>query len=72
MAKVNTDDLRSLTVDELGHRVTALRDEAFRMRFRSATETIENPMRFRTIRREIARLLTIVGEKRRQASGDDR
>ena len=37
--------------------------ERFNLRFRSATESIENPMRFRALRRDIARLKTILREK---------
>ena len=37
--------------------------ERFNLRFRSATESIENPMRFRDLRRDIARLQTILREK---------
>jgi large subunit ribosomal protein L29 len=37
--------------------------ERFNLRFRSATESIENPMRFRALRRDIARLQTILREK---------
>ena len=38
-------------------------EERFRLRFRSATESIENPMRFRAIRRDIARIKTILKRK---------
>lgn len=67
MATVTATEMRLLTEDQLDARVAELREERFRLRFRSATESIENPMRFRTIRREIARALTIIGEKRRKA-----
>ena len=63
-------DLRALSVEELEAKLAELREERFRLRFRAATETIENPMRFRTIRRDVARGLTILGEKRREAGGD--
>jgi large subunit ribosomal protein L29 len=43
--------------------LTELTEERFRLRFRSATESIENPMRFRAIRRDIARIRTILKEK---------
>ena len=42
-------------------------NKRFKLRFRSATESIENPMQFRTLRRDTARVLTILGEKRRKA-----
>jgi large subunit ribosomal protein L29 len=60
-------DLRELTVDQLETKLAELREERFKLRFRSATESIENPMQFRTLRRDTARVLTILGEKRRKA-----
>jgi large subunit ribosomal protein L29 len=53
-------DLQALTVDELKTRLVELRDERFKLKFRSATEAIDNPMRFRTVRRDIARMETIL------------
>jgi large subunit ribosomal protein L29 len=62
-----SSDLRELTVEQLEAKLAELKDERFNLRFRSATEAIENPMRFRTLRRDIARVRTILGEKRRTA-----
>jgi large subunit ribosomal protein L29 len=63
----NTADLRELSTEQLEAKLAELREERFRLRFRAATETVDNPMRFRTIRRDVARVLTILGEKRRKA-----
>ncbi|HEX7023622.1 MAG TPA: 50S ribosomal protein L29 [Gemmatimonadales bacterium] len=49
---------RELTPEELATRLAEARAEAFNLRFRSATEAIENPMRFRALRRDIARMET--------------
>jgi len=64
---LTSSDLRDLTVEQLETKLAELREERFKLRFRSATESIENPMQFRTLRRDTARILTILGEKRRQA-----
>jgi large subunit ribosomal protein L29 len=56
-------EIRELSVDELKAKIDELTTERFNLRFRSATESIENPMRFRALRRDIARLKTILGEK---------
>lgn len=56
-------DLRALTVDELARKELDLRKELFNLRFQLATGEIENPMRIRTVRKDIARVLTIRGEK---------
>jgi large subunit ribosomal protein L29 len=57
---MNATDLRELSADELQARLAELTEERFRLRFRSASESIDNPMRFRTLRRDIARILTVL------------
>ena len=53
-------DLQALSADEIKAKLVELRDERFKLKFRSATEAIDNPMRFRTVRRDIARLETLL------------
>jgi large subunit ribosomal protein L29 len=65
---VKPNELREMSVEDLTARLAELTEERFRLRFRSATESIENPMRFRAIRREIARINTILKEKSTVAS----
>jgi large subunit ribosomal protein L29 len=65
---VKPNELREMSVENLESKLTELTEERFRLRFRSATESIENPMRFRAIRREIARIRTILKEKSMVAS----
>jgi len=65
---VKPNELRDMSVEDLGSKLTELTEERFRLRFRSATESIENPMRFRAIRRDIARIHTILKEKSGAAS----
>ena len=60
---MKANELRDLSVEDLRTRLGELTEERFRLRFRSATESIENPMRFRAIRRDIARIKTILKEK---------
>jgi large subunit ribosomal protein L29 len=67
MATTKTSDLRDLSPEQLQARLGELQEERFRLRFRSATESIENPIRFRTIRRDIARIQTILRERAGQA-----
>ena len=61
------NEIRELSVDDLKTKIEELTKERFNLRFRSATESIENPMRFRAIRRDIARLNTILREKEAHA-----
>jgi large subunit ribosomal protein L29 len=60
---VKPNELREMSVQDLESRLGELTEERFRLRFRSATESVENPMRFRAIRRDIARIQTILKEK---------
>ena len=60
---MKAEEIRELSVDELRTRLDELTKERCNLRFRSATESIDNPMRFRTLRRDIARLKTILREK---------
>lgn len=55
---MKTEELKEMSQDELKAKLAELTEERFRLRFRSATESIENPMRFRAIRRDIARIKT--------------
>jgi len=63
MPTTKSSELRELSREQLETRLSEAREEEFRLRFRSATEAIDNPMRFRSIRRDIARILTILAEK---------
>jgi large subunit ribosomal protein L29 len=60
---VKPNELREMSLEDLESRLNELTEERFRLRFRSATESIENPMRFRAIRRDIARIRTILKER---------
>jgi large subunit ribosomal protein L29 len=60
---MTANEIRELSVDDAKAKLDELVKERFNLRFRSATESIENPMRFRDLRRDIARLHTILREK---------
>jgi large subunit ribosomal protein L29 len=64
---VKPNEIREMSTEDLKSRIDELTRERFNLRFRSATESIENPMRFRDLRRDIARLQTILRE--REANG---
>ena len=56
-------DIRELTDDEIQERLDELKEEQFRLRFRSATMELENPKLINQIRRDIARMKTILRER---------
>jgi len=64
MARQKASDLRQLKTEELEQKLTILTEERFRLAFRRATEAIANPLQFRTIRRDIARIRTILRERK--------
>ena len=58
-------ELRAKTVDELRQDEKDFRKELFNLNFQKVTGEIENPMRIKTVRKNIARVLTIINEKER-------
>ena len=64
MARLKPQTLREQKTAELQQKLAALQEEEFRLRFRAGTEALSNPLQFRTIRRDIARIKTILGERR--------
>ena len=56
-------ELRALTIEELKQEEVNLRKELFNLNFQKVTGEIENPMRIRHVRKDIARVLTIMTEK---------
>jgi large subunit ribosomal protein L29 len=60
---VNAADIRDLSIEEIQDKVTEAREELFRLRFRSATQQLENPSLIKSLRREVARLRTILRER---------
>jgi large subunit ribosomal protein L29 len=60
---LKSDEIREMSDGDIHARVAELEEERFRLKFRSATEPLENPLRLRTIRRDIARLKTILRER---------
>ena len=59
-----TSDTRAKTPDELKDQLLSLKKEQFNLRFQRATQQLEKPARVREVRREIARIKTILAEKR--------
>ena len=60
---MRANDIRELSVEEMQARIVELEEERFRLNFRSATEPLEDPLRLRWIRKDIARLKTILRER---------
>lgn len=65
---MKAEEIRGMADDELLKRVTELEEERFRLRFRSGTEALDEPLRLRSIRRDIARLKTVQRERQLAAA----
>ena len=72
MARTKTSELRELSAEQLESRLGELQEERFRLRFRSATQQLENPMLLRNPRRDISRLKTVQRERELQNQGSTR
>ena len=65
---MRANDIRELKVEEIQARIGELEEERFRLNFRSATEPLEDPLRLRWIRKDIARLKTILRERQLESA----
>ena len=63
MAASKAKDIRELSADERLKRLRDLKQESMNLRLQRSAGTLENPARFKQVRREIAQILTITNEK---------
>jgi large subunit ribosomal protein L29 len=66
-ASSKADDFRAKTTDELNDQIAKLKKEQFNLRFQKANGQLEKTARIRAVRRDIARIETILAEQRRKA-----
>jgi large subunit ribosomal protein L29 len=66
---MKAEDIRTKTVDQLNEELESLCKEAFNLRFQRVSGQLENTARVRAVRRDIARIKTILGEKTAQPAG---
>ena len=69
---LRSDEIREMSDGDIHARIQELERERFNLRFEGATKPLENPMRLRTVRRDIARLKTILRERQLAATGGAR
>ena len=65
MPHVKGSAVREMGAEEIRARITELREELFNLRFRNSMKQLDNPLKIRESRRELARLLTALNEKKR-------
>jgi len=67
---MNAQDLRDKTPDQLRDQLVQLKKEAFNLRFQQATGQLQNTARMRQVRRDVARVNTILSQKAAAAAGE--
>ena len=60
---MQTEEIRQLSDDDIRALITEKEESRFRLRFRGATETLDKPLELRWLRKDIARLKTILRER---------
>ncbi|MEQ9329034.1 MAG: 50S ribosomal protein L29 [Rhodospirillales bacterium] len=65
---MKSEDIRQKSNDELKAQLLDLKKEAFNLRFQAASGQLENTARVKQVRRDIARVKTVMGERARSAS----
>jgi len=67
---MNAKDLSGKTPDQLRDELTQLKKEAFNLRFQQATGQLENTARMRAVRRDVARIQTVLNQKAAEAAAN--
>jgi large subunit ribosomal protein L29 len=65
---MRAEEIRELTDEEIDTRIAELAEERFRLRIRGATQTLEDPLRVRALRKDVARLKTILRQRQLAAT----
>ncbi len=63
---MKANELRKSSTDELKNKLKELKAELFNLRFQNAVNQLENPMRIRIVKKDIARIMTIIRERELQ------
>ncbi|MFA0815814.1 MAG: 50S ribosomal protein L29 [Anaerofustis sp.] len=65
---MKTSDLRAKSTQELTNELTSLKEELFNLRFQHATGQLENPLRIREVKKDYARIKTVLRERELNAA----
>jgi large subunit ribosomal protein L29 len=66
---IKATQIREMSASDITARIKELEEEQFRLEFRGATEVLSDPLRLRVIRRDIARLKTVLREQATAKAG---
>lgn len=68
---MNASELHDKTPDQLRDELVSLKKESFNLRFQQATSQLENPARLRTVKRDVARVKTVLNQKAAAAASEE-
>jgi large subunit ribosomal protein L29 len=68
MPQVKIKEIRELSNEELHSRLRDLKQESMNLRLQQATGQLENSARLRLVRREVAKVMTVLSERKHQAA----
>ena len=63
---MKTNELRKLTTEEINKKINENKEELFNLRMKQATGSLENPGKINTLRKDVARMKTILNERENQ------
>ena len=69
---MKASEIRELTADELNTKLSDLKAELFNLRFQLAINQLDNPMRIKAVKKDIARVKTVIRENELQAGNAER
>jgi large subunit ribosomal protein L29 len=67
---MKASELRELTLEELGHKLSDMTQELFNLRFQHATDQLENSTKLQETKRDIARIKTVLRELQTVSGGE--
>ena len=62
------EDIKKMTAEELQNELTSLKEELFKLRFQHATNQLDNPQQIASVKKDIARVKTIIRERELKAA----
>ena len=64
---MKASEIRSMSAEEQTKKLNELKDELFKLRFQQAINQLENPTRIKAVKKDIARVLTVINESAQDA-----
>lgn len=64
---MKASEIRDLSLVEMNEKLTDLKDELFKLRFQLAVNQLDNPMRIKAVKKDIARIKTVIREQEQKS-----